>query len=65
MRNRPRPRLRLFEMGVGFQWDSPEHRFDPEVTDILITILYSYHNTRDDAIDYYNKVLEVFNAESN
>ena len=65
MRKRPRLRLVPHYEGTGFQWYSYKFSDDLEIGDPLFIIWTTEHDTRDGAIDYYNKVLEDFNAESN
>lgn len=45
-------------------WRSNQNEFDPSPGDPLFTIWCTRHSTRDEAIDFYNKILEDFNANS-
>ena len=62
---RKRTRLRLVRTAIGFEWLANRWTDRPKEADPLFIIWTTEHDTRDGAIDYYNKVLEDFNAESN
>lgn len=62
---RKRPRLRLNRTSIGFEWLAKRWTDHPKKADPIYTVWCTLHSTRDEAIDYYNKVLEDFNAENN